>query len=144
MSDLTKEEFSMDNPALALQSSQDDLLNNLSLESIVNSQPSKINSDSNDNNQSFKTPSNSISSFGQVKKFPAQGRHSHRIQQYQILGRFEQSQQKTGPNRINCQCDSNLNNSMNSSYVTFVIKHIFHQWLYIPQRYLPQVKGIKI
>ena len=41
--------------------------------------------------------------FGQVKKFPAQGRHSHRIQQYQILGRFEQSQQKTGPSRINCQ-----------------------------------------
>ena len=37
------------------------------------------------------------------KKFPPQGRHSHRIQQYQILGRFEQSQQKTGSSRINCQ-----------------------------------------
>ena len=63
ISDMTEEEFSMDNHVLSLQSSEDDLLNNISLESLVNSQPSKTNSDSNDSNQSFKTPPNSISSL---------------------------------------------------------------------------------
>ena len=63
ISDMTEEESPMDNHALSLQSSEDDLLNNISLESLVNSQPSKTNSDSNDSNQSFKTPPNSISSL---------------------------------------------------------------------------------
>ena len=104
ISDMTEEEFSMDNHVLSLQSSEDDLLNNISLESLVNSQPSKTNSDSNDSNQSFKTPPNSISSLlDESKEFPTQGCHSHRIQQYQILDGFKQSQHKTRSSRINCQ-----------------------------------------